>query len=1363
MIKIDWKRFEIKNPKATEAFETLCYFLFCRKFNITEGIRTDFNQVGLETEPVKDEKGKYWGFQSKFFDKKIDYSNIESSIKKSLDNYSNLDYIIIYLNQEARTSCKNGEKIEKLCKKKGVEVEWFLPNNFLISLNDVKNQDLAEFYFGETDVLQVLTDSKDIRINTLLQSKEYIELNLKNKNDCITISEYSDMIRKSTNKLHLFSGTAGSGKSVCMRKLFNLYGGFEYEEKSEQLKAINELGALCIFVNLNKTSFDSLQNIIIAFKNLYSVNDQYNKFIYLFDGLDEIPNKSMTRTILFIEELLGNESTDKIIISSRLSSHNKIMLKTTFTDISEYIIEDLKQKEIENYFENKENKEKITRLKQLYKKAPSLYENITDVLTLTLLWKYILQITDANFLPELMKLSVNAILNDIHHRKNLDVLNLPNPKENGIIQLNKKLAFYLFENNKFSFSQQQLNKIISTAFPRCDYKSINEIAEFLIDTFFDSSITNNVQTYAYRHRRFSEYFTLLSIENEIQKDMNYLREKKIIINQDLFDNMLIPYLRSKAIKNQDLPLAFGVGLINVYMGNDKAWGVDNNFYYWSNWLIYAIAALPDNIFENLVEDSSIPIYHFFTTMPEKLISIVEKSSNPRYDSDFNQYYLNFMSLISLLHKFQKIEWLNKMLLKYDELKRSIVDKKIFFNSISNRENNLVWQSIYYIEMVIYNKTDEYIKFFIDNFNGNMDSVLTTHESREVQRASGICYNLILYYPEKCAEVISQMSMNQISLFIFTLMKVECLPIIYEDAEIRKVLVKKLKNIEENSGLKTILCLSMKKMLGVELLESEKEKVSSFLKNNPFRDYLIFWREYSDMTGFILSVFKDLVNNVSIDPNVKQYVKAYEKYMKLLEKKITISSFVSVIKVYLNKKSDATYYIRILLGKALALCSDDDFSIKGTIDYLNYNMKNDGLYIVYHTMKLYNTSRFNKLSSNSMLKWLNNPKDYRDIDYESTSDVMFMLAFIASEIDEKISCEKLLQGICNGLIRMNERKDTIGDYKLLEGLEELIKNNWLSEKQLKDYLNRIVSIANKMNLYHIDNDVHGKIIEILLKYDFEMAEYYYKEIEKSISVCNHIYFQFAKGLAYRGRKIKDIENVLSNIVDTYDNFRDKMGKEENDYKISIYLYLATCDFYSEIEKKQCFEKVGKEINCLNGKGWKKELNSVEYKTYAVLCNKYHVENDINETKNSIFPSVKKESEQNSLNEIKKIKSIDEFKVFIKKLNREIRVNNLEANKMLIQKSIDLNGNIDDILNLMEEKYYPSSASGSINSVNFWMTVVAALQNPRAKADMMKYLLEQGGGHDGLNELIKIFGEMKNKNLCMKAFDIMIKCVEFLVYD
>ena len=1364
MIEINWKKFEIKNPKATEAFETLCYFLFCRRFNITEGIRTDFNQVGLETEPVKDEKGNYWGFQSKYFDKNIDYANIESSIEKALENYPNLNYIIIYLNQGAKTSCKKGREIEELCKKAGVEVEWFLPNNFLISLNEVKNQDLAEFYFGDTDALKILADSKNIRINTLLLSKEYVELKLQNKNDCITINKYSDIVKQSQNKLHLFSGAAGSGKSVCMRKLFNIYGGFECKEEEEQLKTIKELGSLCIFVNLNKTSLDSLENIILAYKKFYSINNQYNKFIYLLDGLDEIPTSSMPGTILFIEELLGKDSTQKVIISSRLSSYNKIMLKTAFSDILEYTIENLKQEEIEKYFENKNDEEKTERLKELHKKIPDLYEDIKDILTLALFWKHILQITDMNFFPELIELSVNATLDDIHHRKNLDALNLPNPKGVEIIELNKKLAFYLFEDDQFSFNQQQLNKIISETFPRCDYKSVNEIAGYLADNFFDSSVADNMQTYAYRHRRFLEYFTLLSIDDEMQKNMNYIREKKIIINQDLFDNMLIPYLRSKAIKNQDLPLSFEVGLLNVYMGNDKAWGVEKDFYYWSSWIVYAIAALPDHIFQNLVEDSSLPIHNFFTTMPERLISIAKEVDRPKYNSNFNQYYLNFVLLISLLHKFQKKEWLCKMLVKYNEFREICLEKKVFFNSTSNRENFLAWESIFYIETVIYNDSmNEYADFFIGKVNKNIDSIIKDYVSTEILGARGFYYNLLLYYPKKCTRIISRLSMNQISLFIFTAVKAECLPKIYENDKLKKALIKKLNSNVEGSGLGIVLCLSMKKMLGLTLSETEKVEVSSYLKENPFREYAIFWRECSDISGFILSVFEDLVDITQIDPSVRQYTKAYKKYMSLLKKKITISGFISAIKARLNEKSDATYYIRILLGKALAVCPDDDLLVKGTMDYLNYNMKNSGLYIVYHMMKLHNLNRFKKLATNSVLKMLNDPKNYRDIGYESTSDVMFMLAFIVSEIDEKASCEILLQGICNGMLRMNERKDTIGDYKLLEGLEELLKNNWLSEQQLKEYLDRIVLIANKMDAYYINNDVHEQLVEMLLKYDFEAAEYYYRKIEDKTETYNRIHFQFAKGLAYRGRKIEDIENVLYNIVDSYDNYFGKIGKEENDYKINIYLCLATCDFYSETEKSKCFKKVREELNRLEEKGWEKELEATEYGIYVDLCNKYHMENDAHEAKEYSSDSGEKRNERNNLNGIRKIKSSDGLKAFIEKMDREISVNNLESNQMLIQKCIDLNGNINDVLNLMKKQYYPSSINSSTNGRNFWMTVVAALKNPKAKESMMRYLLEQGGGHDGFSELIKIFGEMKNKNICTRAFDIMLNCIEFLVYD
>lgn len=116
---------------------------------------------------------------------------------------------------------------------------------------------------------------------------------------------------------------------------------------------------------------------------------------------------------------------------------------------------------------------------------------------------------------------------------------------------------------------------------------------------------------------------------------------------------------------------------------------------------------------------------------------------------------------------------------------------------------------------------------------------------------------MLFHPKKCTEIISRMSMNQISLFIFAAVKAECLPIICENSEIKEALTKKLNCIIEGSGLGTALCLSMKQMLGGTLSETEKAEVSSYLKENPFREYSIFWKECSDATGFILSIFDDL--------------------------------------------------------------------------------------------------------------------------------------------------------------------------------------------------------------------------------------------------------------------------------------------------------------------------------------------------------------------------------------------------------------------------------------------------------------------------------------------------------------------------
>ena len=65
---------------------------------------------------------------------------------------------------------------------------------------------------------------------------EYMELNLQNENSIITITEYCRRILESNNKLHLFTGAAGTGKSVCMRKILNIYGAFDEKNKTEQIR-----------------------------------------------------------------------------------------------------------------------------------------------------------------------------------------------------------------------------------------------------------------------------------------------------------------------------------------------------------------------------------------------------------------------------------------------------------------------------------------------------------------------------------------------------------------------------------------------------------------------------------------------------------------------------------------------------------------------------------------------------------------------------------------------------------------------------------------------------------------------------------------------------------------------------------------------------------------------------------------------------------------------------------------------------------------------------------------------------------------------------------------------------------------------
>ena len=158
MVKLDWRKFEIINEKYTDAFQTLCLHLFSR-FVHKDNIHADFNQKGIETEPVE-YKGKFYGFQSKYFENGMDYKQINKSVRDAIDSYQNLDVIKIYYNCNAVLSrSKIKRDLEKYAKEHKVKLEWIGRESFETSLNNKKNLDLCQLFFGAGRELEYFSDT----------------------------------------------------------------------------------------------------------------------------------------------------------------------------------------------------------------------------------------------------------------------------------------------------------------------------------------------------------------------------------------------------------------------------------------------------------------------------------------------------------------------------------------------------------------------------------------------------------------------------------------------------------------------------------------------------------------------------------------------------------------------------------------------------------------------------------------------------------------------------------------------------------------------------------------------------------------------------------------------------------------------------------------------------------------------------------------------------------------------------------------------------------------------------------------------------------------------------------------------------
>ena len=238
MPAIDWNKFGVTGASKQDSFEELCLHLFCRKHRLSEGVSGDFNQAGLETEPVKVGK-KTYGFQSKYFDNSVGYSQIKKSVITALQKYgSSLDEICIFINLNAQPNrSESGKEINKEAAKYGVKIQWYTRSNFEVALTKPRNLDLSFFYFGYGSEFKFIEDSADHTKLTLVKSKQFLKLHfLDSKNK--RVQNLEETILKLSEKLVLISGDPASGKSTLVHRLFFLYSGMD---EASQTKMVNKI------------------------------------------------------------------------------------------------------------------------------------------------------------------------------------------------------------------------------------------------------------------------------------------------------------------------------------------------------------------------------------------------------------------------------------------------------------------------------------------------------------------------------------------------------------------------------------------------------------------------------------------------------------------------------------------------------------------------------------------------------------------------------------------------------------------------------------------------------------------------------------------------------------------------------------------------------------------------------------------------------------------------------------------------------------------------------------------------------------------------------------------------------------------
>jgi len=1407
--RINWNRFKIKNEDYRKAFEELSYFLFCRKFSISEGIRADYNQTGLETYPIFNPRDKEWvGFQAKFFDNKLsDRSSIDQikkSIKNAKKNYKHLDRIIIYTHQKfgSKNPVYKGE-IEKEGGK--IKIDWILDDNFKVLL--FSNLDLAQLYFDIGDELGFIKACSDPKILTFLQSSEYIELPFINL-ETEKREDITKKILKVKQKNFLITGHPGAGKSYFVYKLFQVFSGLDKNNLKDVKKVLQKNKAVPMLINLKNCAFETIENVIRNRQNDYKVRTGNLKFIYLLDGLDELNTEKADNVLSYLYELEKDNNTKKIIISCRSGNLNKVKVKTYFKDIAEYKIDNLTKEHLDKYFAGKNTAHKSKLLAKLMSKNQGLLAEVKDILLIKLLWDTIETLNENSTILDLLDKKIKLLINEPQYRKNIEELNLLNPKENKIIELNKDISFHFQKRFQFRFSQKEIQKLILTKYPRIDYNAANTILNYIATLFFDgySSLSPDEPdntTFVYQHRRYQDFFFIQYLAKVYEENPKVLREFNVLSNRDFFENLFLYYMRNEYKKNRDLPGIIELNLIEVYLGNRNDFGADDPYYQNSSEFIPSLAIQDELVLQELLADESLAI-------KEKISLNLNEVKNKfsAWEKEKDNYRLNdylkgvWSGGISFLLENIVIFWSFDKQKAANELRKILNEiielfKKYKFRGNLKKDEQLDdpfwkrWEDYLYLLIVI--KKEKPNDIFTNlvrgnykNFEGNENKWATDESGKEklVKSFLRVCINS---KQKSFPEIIENLDDDELLMLLDILVSEKNLPLLIRDRGISQKVKSKITNITARN-IRLLFC---KAIFNIKITKEDKKFLEDTLKT--LRDKRqVDWHMYKThveyaIVSYVLgqNSFTEYLKPQKGHPfkyynELGLYAALFKDFVELLKNKKKIEAIARDYIRFINFYTEGVYNGKYLITDISFLWAQIFVSstieqqtllnIKRRLITEENNINPSSFYLKVQNL---DQKLFAKLINRSELQSFENRLNNWDDDFPSYVNYCFNLASFFANIDEQKAIAYIAQGINTGMVRHGWHKDIIVSYLLVDALEILWRNNWNSKSKLIEISKKVFRLTTRVSqITDGDHTWRGpyNVIDIVSQYDTDLAIELKNELQnnkRGRNISNSALSSILIGKIKVGLPFEEIEESMKEYNKDY-RYDSKPDPDYYEQKFKTYLAVAQSDFYTKEERKKAFESAYQQVEEMKKQELDYFLRDIDFKEikqdFVKLCEKYNKKVNVTFDEKEEYRQKTKISEADFIKELKKAKTKQKIAGLYKKLNNYnngIVLANPESWKVLIEKTYSVNKNIKPFIELLKKNSFPHTDWFTSNSKYFHFGLGAALENINTKEEIISYLFDKTTGYGGFVNVMKSYEVVGNREMCMNLFRRYLRFCDFLV--